>query len=195
MRTTLALLALALLAGCRVATAPTLEPQIMRYGAPGAPTWLRHQYSANDRFPNLADLTYHRVGDQIELVARFTGEPAPIGDLWSGGISLGVETQYPFDSDQALSVFVNYRRVGGFQPPIAYRQSHDGRFETAPAQAFMRGNDLVMTCDASLLDFQPVAIVGSFLAHQECNPNGQCSLESLFARELGPRAPVAAVDR
>jgi hypothetical protein len=192
MRTLTVLLAITMLAGCRVATAPTLAPESMRYGIPGAPTWLRHSYDPNDRFSELADLTYRVVGERVVLEARFVDAPASIGDKWFGDIQL--ENGGPTWPPEGVTEVLRLRSGQG--EPQAWRFTNHVGPTIYPASARIIGPILRLTCDASVLDFHPTIIMFSAMAYPHCDgPNHQCALVATFARALGEHGPVASVDR
>jgi hypothetical protein len=194
MRTTLALLTLTLVAGCRVATAPaTLEPDAVQWQAPPhASEWIQRHYAANNRFPELADLTYHVAGKQFVIDARFVSPPAAIGDKWWGYLSIrnGDQTVSGNGVTESLSI------AFGNGPVQAYRLSVEGPILTTnPASIRVVGPIVRVACDASLFNFTPTVIRFSGVAHPECNPNGECSIESWDIKALNPHGPLAAVDR
>jgi hypothetical protein len=190
MRTLAVLLALILVAGCRVTpTAPTsIQPDAVSWQAPPhASAWIHREYRHTDRFPELADLTYRIVGDKLVLEARFTGAPVPIGEDWRGavGIRNGGLAFNAEDATQRLSIQFGSRNL-----PVSV--VHNGRH---PATARIIGPILRATCDASLFDFEPTVIFFNAVAWPyNPSPDGRWFAEvSTYEKALTPS--IAVVDR
>lgn len=186
------------LAGCRIEpTAPTsAQRDAVSYQSPAhAGEWLRREYQPNDRFPEVADLTYRVVGSQLVIDARFTSPPAAIGDDWFGNIELrrGADA-FAHGGYDALRIEFGQTHINGGPPMAPHTVRVHGEepgaswSRTAAASAVIRGPLLRLTCDASLLDFSPELEAFAGVPHPFTEPT-----LSIFEKALA--SPVAAVER